>query len=314
MFQIPDTQMRRLIELLQQLADYEAGDPDATDAAHNHYRSFNFDMTSQERQDTVTLHRYGLISHPDPFWDPSSHITPLGIYAYNLTDDGRALLDENVGMAHPSKTDPTAFIAHGSDPNGYVPQVEETCRMIGITPVRMMEQPNQGQTLPEKLLSTMAANDFFIAVLTADEEFEGEKRARLNAYMETGMALQQYKGRMAILVEPGVTIPTNLLGLAYIELTGEWRTKLIREIRTVIPYGDTQQETVDAVDKQRTAEVNAPSQRGTTMLDRCQRCGRGGQWTVIHQPCGQDLCDRCWESHQLNRCSASQYQPTRRLP
>ena len=49
------------------------------------------------------------------------------------------------------------------------------------------------------------------------------------------------------------------------------------------------------------------------MLDRCQNCGR--PWpTVIHQLCGQDLCDPCLDRHSWHGCSPAKYRPTRWLP
>ena len=96
----------------------------------------------------------------------------------------------------------------------------------------MMEEPNQGLGLPDKLRETMASADYFVAVLTVDETTpEGTERARPNAYSETVTANTMRPGRLAILRENQVEITTDLQGLGYIQLEGQWSMRLLQEFK-----------------------------------------------------------------------------------
>ena len=144
-------------------------------------RALNFDhmgFENQEHRDIVTLHSASMI-HSNQIKDPRNQITSAGIFAFQLTNDGRAFLNENRALLIPNISERQntngaqgggrVFIIHGTDRDGYVKDVEALCRQHKLVPVRMMEEPNYGQTLPEKLMSSMASADYFVAVLTADE-------------------------------------------------------------------------------------------------------------------------------------------------
>ena len=233
-------QRLRLLKLLQLLEKKETGDVETIAAANK--RALNFDhmgFENQEHRDIVTLHSASMI-HSNQIRDPRNQITSAGIFAFQLTNDGRAFLNENRALLIPNISERQntngvqgggrVFIIHGTDRDGYVQDVEALCRQHKLVPVRMMEEPNYGQTLPEKLMSSMASADYFVAVLTADEEGpDGTKRARINAYGETMAIAVQSRPKLAVLREEGVEIPTNLQGLTYIPLAGQWSIKLTAE-------------------------------------------------------------------------------------
>ncbi len=74
--------------------------------------------------------------------------------------------------------------------------------------------------------------DYYVAVLTVDETTtNGEQRARPNAYAEAVTAHHINPERLAILREDQVEIPTNLQGLGYIPLEGQWSMQLLQEFR-----------------------------------------------------------------------------------
>ena len=124
------------------------------------------------------------------------------------------------------------FIIHGTDPNGYVREVEDACRTFGLDPVRMMQQPNRGMSLPDKLRDSTTASDFYVAILTHDETTtDGGQRARQNAIAETLLANQNWPDRLVILREGEVEIPTNLQGLVYIQLKVSGRCGCFRSSR-----------------------------------------------------------------------------------
>ena len=78
----------------------------------------------------------------------------------------------------------------------------------------------------------LSASDFYVAILTHDETTtEGEQRARPNAIAETLLVNQNWPDRLAILHKGEVEMPSNLQGLAYIQLEGQWSVRLFQELR-----------------------------------------------------------------------------------
>lgn len=236
-------QQRRLLGLLDKLAGVKRGDPVAMQERMQRTISFGVSgMNGQEHQDIITLFHSGHIESRSYIGhDPVNSWSAEGIYAYEITPDGEEYLEMNRHILEGgSPGEPAAtgnaqaavFIIHGTDRNGYVPQVEDVCRQSGLVPVLMMEQPNRGMGLPDKLRENMSNADYFVAVLTHDETTtEGGQRARQNAIAETLTANQNWPGRLAILREDEVEIPSNLQGLGYIQLQGQWSMRLLLEFR-----------------------------------------------------------------------------------
>ena len=257
----PNQQLRRL-RLLDKLAGVKREDPAALTERSTRLSSFDmFGRGGQEHQDIIALFRAGYIANRSFFsHNPTVQWSPEGIFAYDITAAGeeflelnRYLLDDGAlpvlfppvtfsQAAEPARQDEyvepsatsqaTVFIIHGTDPNGYVRVVEDACRKFDLNSKRMMDQPNQGRTLPDKLRDNTTASDFYVAVLTHDETtLEGGQRARQNAIAETLLAHQNWPDRLAILREGEVEIPSNLQGVGYIQLEGQWSMALIQEFR-----------------------------------------------------------------------------------
>ena len=235
-------QQLRLLGLLDKLARIKRGNPEALREKAERSGSFDFaGFDGQEHRDVVVLFNTGHIGSRSLMdGSPANSWSSAGIYAYEITDDGEEYLDayRHLLGGDPPEQQPMAsatakvFIIHGTDPNGYVGQVEDACRKFGLDPVRMMEQPNRGMTLPDKLRDNTTASDFYVAVLTHDETTtDGKQRARQNAIAETLLANQNWPGRLAILREDEVEIPSNLQGLGYIPLEGQWSVRLFQEFR-----------------------------------------------------------------------------------
>ena len=236
------SQQRRLLGLLDQLVRIKHGDPTAIQERSERSARFDFaGLDGPEHRDIVVLFNAGYITdHSFLGVGPANHLYPEGIYAYEITDDGeeylaanRHLLDGDPPQQQTTRSATAkVFIIHGTDPNGYVREVEDACRTFGLDPVRMMEQPNRGMGLPEKLRENMGVSDYYVAVLTHDETTtDGYQRARPNAIAETVTANQNWPGRLAILREGQVEIPSNLQGLGYIPLDGQWSVRLFQEFR-----------------------------------------------------------------------------------
>ncbi len=234
-------QQLRLLKLLNKLARLKQGDPQAVQERNE--RSINFTLTEMdgpEHRDIATLYNNGLIGSKSMMGNPANQWSTEGVYAYEITEDGEEYLNTHEHLLQvdkPAKQPaigqrPRVFIIHGTDPNSYVSQVETICRQNGLEPVRMMEQPNRGMGLPDKLRNNMNDVDYYVAILTVDETTtDGEQRARVNAYTETVAAHHIRPERLAILREDQVEIPSNLQGLAYIQLEGQWSMKLLQEFK-----------------------------------------------------------------------------------
>lgn len=60
---------------------------------------------------------------------------------------------------------------------------------------------------------------------------ELKQRARQNVILELGWLCSAIRRRnVAVLYENGVELPSDIDGLAYISLAGEWRGQLVREL------------------------------------------------------------------------------------
>ena len=236
------SQQRRLLGLLDKLSRIKRGDPEAVqEEADRHLGFGSTGFGGQEHRDIVVLFNSGHITSRSFLGgNPANRWSSEGIYAYEITNDGEEYFDAYRHMlgGDPPQQQPMpsatakVFIIHGTDPNGYVGQVDDACRKFGLDPVRMMEQPNRGMVLPDKLRANTTASDFYVAVLTHDETTtDGKQRARQNAIAETLLANQNWPGRLAILREGEVEIPSNLQGLGYISLEDQWSVRLFQEFR-----------------------------------------------------------------------------------
>lgn len=132
------------------------------------------------------------------------------------------------------------FLVHGSDGRR-----EEVARFLErMLPeenkmVILHEQPNRGQTLIEKFETNAADARFAVVLLTGDDEgnrkyeTERETRARQNVVFELGFFFGKLgRDRVVVLYEPGVALPSDVGGLAYVGLgDAQWKLELAKELR-----------------------------------------------------------------------------------
>ncbi|MBI2560542.1 MAG: nucleotide-binding protein [Planctomycetes bacterium] len=113
----------------------------------------------------------------------------------------------------------------------------------GLKTVLMEEEPHGGRSLIEKFEELASECGFGVFVLTADDECivstpngeKKEKRARQNVILEVGYfwGMLGRKKRIAVLVEEGVEIPTDVNALGWIPITGDLgdtKLKLTQEL------------------------------------------------------------------------------------
>lgn len=129
------------------------------------------------------------------------------------------------------------FIVHGH--NGELR--ERVARIIerqGLTAVVLNEQSNQGKTIIEKLeIEGDAAGA--VCLFTADDEGRAKAehsaipRARQNVVFEAGYFIGRLgRENVAILVDKGIEIPSDLQGVVYTG-TDSWEFGLLKELKSM---------------------------------------------------------------------------------
>jgi len=109
------------------------------------------------------------------------------------------------------------FITHGraADWREVQAHIEKDLKLDTI---ELSQEPNLGQTVIEKLLDAADNCDSAVIVMTGDDkDAAGNLRARENVMHEIGFFQGRYgRGRVVVLHEEGVGIPTNLAGVVYV--------------------------------------------------------------------------------------------------
>ena len=131
------------------------------------------------------------------------------------------------------------FIIHGRD-EGTKETVARFISQLGLNPIILHEQPNQGQTIIEKF-ERHAEVAFAIAILTPDDTggLVGKKqshkpRARQNVVFEFGYFMGRLdRQRVCALKKDNVETPSDYDGVLYISFdeSGAWKMELMRELR-----------------------------------------------------------------------------------
>ena len=130
------------------------------------------------------------------------------------------------------------FIVHGHD--HFIKQtVARFIENLGGKIIILHEKPNKGQTIIEKF-EHYSNVGFAIVLMTADDEGKSNRsqaylpRSRQNVILELGYFMAKLgRNRVCALYEKGVEIPSDILGVLYIEVDSEgmWKLKLAKELK-----------------------------------------------------------------------------------
>lgn len=131
------------------------------------------------------------------------------------------------------------FIVHGHDGDTKLQVAEFIERITGERPMILHEQADGGsRTIIEKFEEHASAARFAIILLTADDEGKAKgatrlnPRARQNVVLEFGYFMAKLgRGRVVALHEAGVELPSDVSGVLYKSLAGNWHTELARELK-----------------------------------------------------------------------------------
>ena len=133
------------------------------------------------------------------------------------------------------------FVVHGRD-EGLRQSVARVLERIDFEPIILAEEPNQGRTVIEKFEAKALDVGFAVVILSSDDyargpdesEFPAEpNRARQNVVLELGYFMGKLgRARVAALYKPGTELPSDIHGLAYVEIdaAGAWRFNLANEL------------------------------------------------------------------------------------
>ena len=130
------------------------------------------------------------------------------------------------------------FLIHGRD-HGTRETVARFLENLGLEPVILQEQPDQGRTIIEKFEQYAQAN-FAVALFTPDDvgglaEDSLQPRVRQNVVFEFGYFIGKFgRDRVCALVEGDPEIPSDYSGVLYIPLdeSGAWKFQLVREMKS----------------------------------------------------------------------------------
>ena len=132
------------------------------------------------------------------------------------------------------------FIVHGH--NTSVQQsVARVIEKLGLNPVILHEQPNNGKTIIEKFEKHSEVG-FAIILLTDDDEGKAKsdidlkKRARQNVILELGYFIGKLgREKVLPLYSEGVELPSDIHGLLFtpIDKSETWKFAIVKELKAV---------------------------------------------------------------------------------
>ena len=128
------------------------------------------------------------------------------------------------------------------------PEAEPVLRVLEVAefleqvtekrPIILHEQADSGRTIIEKFEAHASDAGFAVILLTADDVGKAKDgtresaRARQNVILEFGFFIGRLgRSRVVALYEHGVELPSDILGVLYKPLAGNWHTELARELQ-----------------------------------------------------------------------------------
>ena len=159
-----------------------------------------------------------------------------------LIRKGRIIVDAPT-TDHRTKESKKVFVVHGRD-DQTKSRVARFLEILGLTPVILHEQSNQGRTIIEKF-EQHADVSFAVVLLTPDDvgglrsgQTTLERRPRQNVIFEMGYFIGRLgRSRVCAITKGEVEIPSDYSGVLYIELDNseEWQAALGKELRESLP-------------------------------------------------------------------------------
>ena len=166
-------------------------------------------------------------------------------YTQDITDD---ILEEaqnllSTAVLEPKKEQPISsnkiFIVHGRDHN-LLTQVENALMKLGLNPIVLQEQANNGKTIIEKIEECTDVGFGIVLYTPCDEgrlkseDGELKPRARQNVVLEHGYLMGKLgRERVCCLVSDDVEFPSDIQGVVYTSAknVGQWKYEIAKELK-----------------------------------------------------------------------------------
>jgi hypothetical protein len=131
----------------------------------------------------------------------------------------------NGGSASPQRRNDRVFISHGKQ-KSVVTQLKELLTFGSFEPVVSVERESTAVPVPEKVFEDMRACGAGVIHVGPEGKYldaEGNEHTKINdnVLIEIGAAMALYGKKVILLVERGVTLPSNLQGLYRCEFEGD---------------------------------------------------------------------------------------------
>ena len=158
----------------------------------------------------------------------------------DLYHEATQLAAQAPSIQTPAQLSNRVFIVHGHD-NVRRLEVEKFLRQLGLEPIILAEQPNQGRTVIEKLEAYRDVG-FAIVLLTPDDlgalasdKADLQPRARQNVILELGYFFGILgRAHVCALIKDTVEKPSDILGIVWVDFDDRraWRLALAQEMST----------------------------------------------------------------------------------
>ena len=129
------------------------------------------------------------------------------------------------------------FVVHGHDEMAKL-KVQNFLHKLGLTPIVLHEQLNQGRTIIEKLERESKRAQFAIVLLTPDDkgctasDTDLRSRARQNVIFEWGLFVGLLgRGNVCALRVGSVEMPSDMHGVIWESMDGPWESQVAKEMR-----------------------------------------------------------------------------------
>ncbi len=134
------------------------------------------------------------------------------------------------------------FVVHGRAAGGFREATARFLERLGLRAVILAEQAIEGRTVIESFEANAGDVGYAIVLLTPedcaygpdDEPPPTPNRARQNVILELGYFMAKLgRNKVVALLQEGVELPTDILGVIYIPLDdgGAWKTLVARELQ-----------------------------------------------------------------------------------
>ena len=162
-------------------------------------------------------------------------------YWQDQIDDGSINSNEQPDFLNGALNTKKIFLIHGHDA-GTKEMVARFISKIGLHPIILHEQANQGRTIIEKFEDHSDVG-YAIALLTPDDTGSSikepdnvQQRARQNVIFEFGYFIGKLgRNRVAGMIRGGIDVPSDYSGVLFIPIdeSDVWRLRLFKELKAI---------------------------------------------------------------------------------